>query len=306
MSTETHPPATQWSLADLEKNWSGHLMSLVANKQTALSYARLRYQADLAVSYAEITGQWEEMAGSERAQTWEAMLTGVVKAQQEMLPICVRCGDCCKRGSPTLMREDLDILRAEAIPWHRLLTLRKGEPARSPFTGDVFYLPEERIKLGEVKDTHTCGFYLDKLGECDTYANRPMQCRAQACWDPEAATRLAEEPYLTRRDLFGHIGVLLEIIEEHDRRCSFEALRAHFEELKQTKGEAIQKVVDFLAYEEHFRQFSAERLNIPHNICDLVFGRPLYERVRLFGFKVETDGDGTRTLLPDKGKGIRN
>ncbi len=38
--------------------------------------------------------------------------------------------------------------------------------------------------------------------------------------------------------------------------------------------------------------------DVPEANLDLVFGRKLSDRVRLFGFRVEQDKDGTKTLLP--------
>jgi len=89
------------------------------------------------------------------------------------------------------------------------------------------------------------------------------------------------------------------MIEEHDRRCSFEEMRTLFEELKESKGETASRVVDFIAFEEHYRSFVAEKLNIPNDTLDLVFGRALSSMVRLFGFRVDVDKDGTKILMPE-------
>ena len=58
-----------------------------------------------------------------------------LEATQELLPTYVGCGECCRKSAPTLGQEDLVLLREEALPWAELVTLREGEPARSPFEG---------------------------------------------------------------------------------------------------------------------------------------------------------------------------
>ena len=88
------------------------------------------------------------------------------------------------------------------------------------------------------------------------------------------------------------------MIDEHDRRCSFEEMRKLFDELQETKGKNIDTIIDLLAFDEHIRQFTAEKMNIPEKVLDLVFGRSLSERVGLFGFKIDISPDGTRTLTP--------
>jgi Fe-S-cluster containining protein len=223
----------------------------------------------------------------------------IEKTKGEPLPICRQCGECCRGASPTLMLEDLELLRDERIPWRNLMTLRVGEPAHSPLTNEAFFLAEERIKIREKTGKKECVFLIGETNLCSIYPNRPMQCRAQACWDPKLALDLAEEPCLTRRDIFRDVKVLIELLDEHDRRCSFDKLKNAFDELKQSKGKTIDQAVELLAFDDHFRNFIKETLNIPEDTVELVFGRSLADRVRLFGFRVETDADGTHTLMPE-------
>ena len=70
------------------------------------------------------------------------------------------------------------------------------------------------------------------------------------------------------------------------------------DELKETEGKNIDAIVELLAFDEHIRQFTVEKMNLPEDVLDLVFGRSLSERVGLFGFQVEVAADGTRSLTP--------
>ncbi len=290
----------EWNQKTLEKNWRAHLEALARENKVGLTMERLRFQAEQGASYSDTGDRWSELNAESRAAAWQNLIKTSKEATKEMMPVCVQCTQCCRKGSPTLMRDDLELLGDEKIPWSELVTLRVGEPARSPYTEEVFYLPEERIKLREKPGTKTCVFLDEEASTCTIHVDRPMQCRAQACWDPETGKELMKEQHLTRKDILGQVETLAELLAEHDRRCSFERLRNAFEELKNTEGKAIDEVIDVIAFEDHFRHFVAEKLNIPENTLDFIFGRPLADRVRLFGFRIEVEDDGTRTLLPDE------
>jgi Fe-S-cluster containining protein len=289
-------PAT-WTVDQLTSAWRGHLEQLAEQPGTGLPLKRILFQVEDTPIYREIAEGWEALDGAARTAAWSRLLASIEEGTRELLPTCVMCGECCRHSSPTLGQEDLELLREEKLPWAELVTLREGEPARSPFTGEPFYLPEERIKVREQPGTSACVF-LGANDECTIYADRPIQCRAQACWDPDAVRHIIEEPALTRREVFANVPPLLELIAEHDRRCSFERMRELFEELKESAGANIDAVIDLLAFDEHVRQFAVDQLPLPAEALGVLFGRPLAERVRLFGFTVEVAADGTRTLVP--------
>jgi hypothetical protein len=74
-----------------------------------------------------------------------------------------------------------------------------------------------------------------------------------------------------------------------------------FKQLDETSS--AEEVLRVLAYEDHYRQFFADKLNIPEDTLDLVFGRSFGELVRLFGFMVEEEADGSKCLVVDKTAG---
>jgi Fe-S-cluster containining protein len=211
---------------------------------------------------------------------------------------CLLCGDCCRQGSPTLHHADLEILAREVISPKQLVTLRKGEPVYSPYEEKPVYLRQERIKIREKPGTRECIFLDAETSRCRIYPDRPVQCRAQACWDPDPAREIAAQPCLTRRELFCEVDLVLELLEEHDSRCSFDKLEGAFDRLHKSGGEEIAGVIDALAFEDHFREFVAERLNLPKDELELFFGRSFSAMVGLFGFRVEKKPDGTRLILP--------
>jgi Fe-S-cluster containining protein len=285
----------------VRRNWFDHLHALRQAKNNQLPLHRIHAQAVQDSRCRGVLSRWSHMEAAERLAGWRELVKWGERHVDEIIPACVRCGDCCRSGSPTLHLDDLELLRNQRIPWNLLVTLRQGEPVYSPFENRAVVLLDERVKLREKASTRECVLYDDTRGECLVYEHRPVQCRAQACWDPERAREMSKLPYLTRRDLFQDLDLLLELIAEHDRRCSFTRLQEAFRQVAESQGERPEDLVDVLAYEEHFREFLAAQLGIPRDILPLIFGRSFADLLPLFGCRVENDDTGKKHIVPDRG-----
>ncbi len=293
-----HP--SLWDSEQFEANWSVFVQALMREEASLLiPAARIRWQIEHCDTFLEVRSNWESLEASNRLGAWKRLLVAAERECRNMLPLCVRCGQCCRMGSPTLHMEDLALLKEGKIAWDKLVTLRAGEPARSPFDGKPFLLTEERIKVAEKKGSSECVFLLTEPYQCSIYSDRPLQCRAQACWDPLPARDTAELPFLLRNHIFEGIDVLLEVIAEHENRCSFQMLAQAFEKLATGKGENIEEVLGLLSYEEHFRHFVSEKFTIAPQNLDLLLGRSFAGLVPLFGFKVLEERDGSKRLVPE-------
>jgi len=298
-----HPSG--WDLERFRANWSVLLESLLKEEASLLIPSRrIRCQIEQTPAFQEAVSGWEGMHGSHRLDAWKRLLLAADEACRTILPACVQCGECCRMGSPTLHREDLLLLQTGKIPWDQLVTLRKGEPARSPFDGRPFVLPEERIKVREKEGLRECVFLISETDRCSIYVDRPLQCRAQACWDPIPARDTAELPFLLREHIFNGVDLLLEIIAEHEARCGFAVISEAFEELSRGASEgSVQEVLRLLSYEEHFRQFVSDKFKIPAQNMELLFGRSFAQMSTLFGFRVAEEHDGTRCLVVEQAGG---
>lgn len=298
-NTTPASPGT-WSPEQLLQSLTDHLNQLITESPSSLPAKRLLQQLRQDTEFQDVFRRWQTMTGSQRLDAWKRLVECAGKHARDALPYCVRCGECCRQSSPTLHLEDLELLKQGGIPWNQLVTLRRGEPVRTPFEEQVFHLLDERIKVREKPGSQECVFLADEGDSCLIYENRPLQCRAQACWDEEPARQLSKQPYLTRRDIFQDVELLLELIAEHDRRCAFDQLNQAFVQLRADGGQSIDAVIELLSYEDHFRHFLADQLKIPPDNLELIFGRSHAQLVPLFGFRVEEEPDGTRRLVPDE------
>ncbi|OGR09762.1 MAG: hypothetical protein A2341_13195 [Deltaproteobacteria bacterium RIFOXYB12_FULL_58_9] len=288
----------------LEREWQTLMDELAA--ATSLSPLRVRAQAEIESIVGETFKAWPGLNGDGRVAAWAKLMTTATQSSQSMLPSCVSCGECCRVSSPTLHPDDLDLVREQKLPWNRLYTLRRGEAARSVSGAAPFVLDREQVKIRENSESHHCEFLTEEQC-CSVHIDRPLQCRAQACWDPAQARELIGQPRLTREDIFGEVPALLEIIRAHEARCPFPKLHVACEKVATAQGDeqmaaAVNEVVEVVAFEEVFRTEAAQRLDIPDDVLDLIFGRSFVELVRLFGFRVDKGADGSRTLVPRDAK----
>jgi Fe-S-cluster containining protein len=297
-----HP--SHWDADTFLINWSTFLEGLLREEASSLVPSRrIRHQIEQTEVFREVASTWADMAAPLRLGAWKRLLLAAEDACRTILPACVQCGECCRAGSPALHLEDLLLLQSGKIPWDHLVTLRKGEPVRSPFDGRLFTLTEERIKIAEKEGKTECVFLIEeKAGGpagCSIYCDRPVQCRAQACWDPIPAREAAQMPFLLREHIFQGVDLLLDIISQHESRCGFSSLSASFEELVRSNGANIDAVLGVLSFEEHFRQFIVDKFNIPPRNLELLLGRSFKKMTALFGFRVSEEPDGTRRLCKD-------
>ncbi|MGC8720151.1 MAG: YkgJ family cysteine cluster protein [Thermodesulforhabdaceae bacterium] len=294
-----------WSADDLRRHWllwidtidlSVPVKTGKSGEDVILPRKRVIVQAEMDPVVKSIFARWDRISAEERFDAWERLKNATREAMKDILETCVQCGECCRRGSPVLRLEDLDLLRTERIPWKFLYTIRSGEPVTAPDKESIFFLIDERIKLREKEGSRECLFLDPDTSLCTIYDDRPLECRAQACWDPSGYMELENQPYLTRRDLFSHIEVLWDVIQAHNLRCGFEKLFGLVRELRSERSrdkasEIASRIIELVSYESHFRSFMAEQLNIPSDVLDLVFGRSLEQLLKQLGYRIRIEGD---------------
>ena len=215
-------------------------------------------------------------------------------------PYCVRCGECCRGGSPSLHVEDISLWSQGLLSRRELYTLRPREPVHLNIEGRLGSLPEELVKIRQRPGTGHCIFYQEEEKACRIYEHRPLQCRVQACWDPGPFEELWHVGKLSRRHLLQGDEEMLELIEAHDQRCSPEKLGAACREWEDSGSEsAIQQILDQLRYDTALRSLVQERLGLGEEELEFSFGRPLTHIIRAYGFRVEREDDGTYRLVRD-------
>jgi len=243
---------------------------------------------------------WERLEPPARLQSWQELLDRLIRISYASRPYCLRCGECCRGGSPSLHEEDKDLWSQGLLSPRELYTLRPGEPVHMNVEGRLGSLPEELVKIRQRPEIGHCIFYQEEEKACRIYEHRPLQCRVQACWDPGPFEELWRAGKLSRRHLVQDDQEMLELLGAHDERCSPEKLGAAVGAWHESGSEAaIQQILDQLRYDTALRSLVQERLGLGEDELEFYFGRPLIRIVRAYGFRVERDGNGTYRLVRD-------
>ncbi len=229
-------------------------------------------------------------------EIWKQVRERLLTAGYATRPYCIRCGACCGKGSPALLVRDRDLFMDDVLRPEHVLTIRKGEMVHSSRTGDVAPAEREMIKIREVPETGACVFYNAEEKACVIYDERPLQCQAQECWNPDSFGEIDGEAPLERRALLAAAEDLWQVIERHDERCSFEEFGRAMARLSATKGSTVQDVLDILAFDTHVREFLTERFDLDPDTADFFLGRPLSDSLGHYGLKVERGDDGSYCL----------
>jgi Fe-S-cluster containining protein len=211
---------------------------------------------------------------------------------------CIRCGTCCKKGGPSFHHKDKILIEKGIILSKFLYTIRKGEKSYDNVKGHFISANSDIIKIKGQKGALTCIFFDEKENECTIYESRPLECRALKCWDTREIERIYAKSRLTRKDLISVVAGLWDLIDDHQTRCSYEKVNKFVQALGGgKKDEALQGLLDILHYDERIRKLVVQKGGLDPDTVSFLFGRPIIETIKIYGFKVEKEGD-TYCLMP--------
>jgi Fe-S-cluster containining protein len=204
---------------------------------------------------------------------------------------CIRCGECCIASSPTLQLADVSLVKEGGVEKKDLYTIRKGELVRDNVHREMAFAQTEMIKIREREPAGGCVYYDQQGKACRIYEYRPSQCAALTCWDLSGYMEVYNRPKAGRTDLIAD-GVVRELVAEHERRCSYALVENHVRQIEEMGEPPVQELLELLKFDYHLRPFAADRLGLPLDEMDLVFGRPLIDTIRMFGLQVVREPDG--------------
>lgn len=230
---------------------------------------------------------------------WKQVRERLVAAAYALRPHCVRCGTCCEKGSPTLLKQDKELFINGVLTPSDVFTIRSGEQVYNPETGQTGPGDNEFIKIKEARVGQSCVFLDNVDKSCKIYGSRPVQCRRQECWNPKITLSRNDE-LLSRKDLLGATGDLWLIIQKHEDRCSQHDFLRELARLSATKGQTVDDLLNILAFDHHVRDFVKNDLAIEETFLDFFFGRPLSQALNYYGLKLEDGHDGTCLLTIDQ------
>ncbi|MDC0336359.1 YkgJ family cysteine cluster protein [Pseudodesulfovibrio sp.] len=209
-------------------------------------------------------------------------------------PRCRRCGDCCRNGGPALHKEDMPLIEDGTIQLTDIVTLRPGERAYDQPAQNVLPLKEEILKIKGRDGKWTCTFYSPEGRACGMYNTRPIECEVLFCRDIEPLAAMYEQDRLTRGDLLPEGHPLLELIAEHDEKCSPITMEENAKKAREGDAEAGQALHEMVIFDLEMRRLVPEKAGMDSEITDFLFGRPLRVLLRTMNINVYEVGDTIR------------
>jgi Fe-S-cluster containining protein len=212
---------------------------------------------------------------------------------------CIRCGTCCRSGSPTLHEEDASLVIDGVIPIASLYTIRRGEVVRdNVHGGGLALVGTERLKVRERDEPPhptACTFYHHPERACTIHERRPAQCAALECWNPQAFMEVYEHPRAERSHVIDDSN-LLGFIEEHESVCGYPVVDRAVKEIGREGKAAVEQLVQILQEDHRFRLKAVQSLGVPEEALEFVLGRPLTRTLHMFGLRLEERPDGSLFL----------
>jgi Fe-S-cluster containining protein len=277
------------------------LHQVLSSLHVAEHYDRLIKQVKQERWYQNLENTWDILNPQARTREWRLLMSHLVDHAYLSRPYCVRCGECCLQGGPSLHLEDADLVAQGVFSFKHLYTLRKGERTKLNVEGKLGILQEEVIKIKGKPESGQCIFYREETRECAIHEHRPLQCKLQACWYPEPLKRIWRNKKLSRRRLLKKNEAILKLLQAHDERCCPAEVDTACNRIQQYGDEtALDRLLELLRYDTTFRVVVTEKGGLPAEVLDFCFGRALQEIVRSYGMRVERDaGDNTYRLVSD-------
>jgi len=287
------------SLEEVEALWQEALQEFMDRIGVPERYGEAEASVRLDPAWTGLSADWITLPSAIRQTRYGELLSMLERCGYATRQECLRCGDCCRGASPSLFLDDLRLLNEGVVKRSQIYTLRRGEAVSLPAPLGTMVLRDETIKLRANPETGYCLFFDDNENSCSIYFDRPLQCRAQACWDTEVIEHAVKhEERLNRAHVLSPDEPVTEALLAHESHCALEPIADAFAAVGQGEEQALERVIDALAYDAQLRPLISEKLPLPAEELDFVFGRPLSQVVEMYGVRVSSQPDGSFELVP--------
>ncbi len=275
--------------------WEEYLTDIFPEPKKSTRFRVLRRRLEEAAGFKEIYKEWNSLAPEARAQAWRRLIETARRELAASRGVCVRCGECCEKSSPTLLVSDLPLFTQEVLTWNEVYALPAGDVVTSR-EGRPTTLKEERLKVREVPGSRQCWFYQAARHQCRIYEHRPEQCRRQQCWEEPPEPDSSE--FLNREHLFGRVPEVWELIAAHRERCDRGKVREALVRLAGGEAEAGDLLFEALHFDHHLRQMLLKDWGLSTAATEILLGRSLVDFLQALGVKATLTPEGVFTIRP--------
>lgn len=275
--------------------WEEYLAAILQVSAQSGRFKILRRQIDDTAGFKEVFDNWNDLPLPARGAAWRRLMTAAGEKFKSVGDNCIRCGECCQLGSPTLLIHDLPRFQQEILTWNDVYTLRPGEQVTTR-DGEVQPLADERLKVREIPGSRQCWFYRAADDACRIYEDRPEQCRRQNCWsEPPRPPAVAQ--LLTRKHLFGELPEVWTLISEHQARCDYGLVARALDELRAGRETASEALFEALHFDHYLRQLLIQDWELTPAATELLLGRPVSQFLETRGVDAILTPEGVFRLV---------
>lgn len=275
--------------------WDEYLTEVLQISKKSARFRAIRGRIEDAAGYKEIFRDWNSLAPEARAEAWRRLMGAARREIEATREVCVRCGECCEKSSPTLLLPDLPLFLQEILTWNEVYAMPVGDVATSR-EGQPTTLKEERLKVREVPGSRQCWFYQAARQRCRIYENRPEQCRRQQCWKDPPEPESSE--FLNREHLFGQVPEVWGLIQAHRERCDRVKVREALARVAEGDAEAGDYLFEALHFDHHLRQMLLKDWELTTAATEMLLGRSLTDFLLALGYKATLTPEGVFTVRP--------
>lgn len=253
--------------------------------KSGASVARAEIWLGGQANFLGIAQRWDALTATQRQQQLPELEALFRSAAYSTRPHCLRCGTCCSNAGPTLYAGDEALFHDKLVAADLLVTYRVGEEVFSHWLNRPTVLDAEMVMIVS-SPAGGCALFHPKGDGCGIYDRRPVQCKAQKCWDTRDAGKLASWNGLTRVDLIEEDEPVLKIIADQELRCSPNRLRELLELGKQGSSEALEEGADMIRTDRELRRQVVGAKMAPASALPFLLGRPLEMMTGAMGYTV--------------------
>jgi Fe-S-cluster containining protein len=213
---------------------------------------------------------------------------------------CKRCGNCCKKGGPSLHPEDKSLLTDGFIKHYHLITIRKGELVLGLLDDDPEPTAQEMVKIGGKGKDWACIFFDGQNNSCSIYEHRPLECRLLQCSETSALEEIAGHNTISRIDLIPSNHPIMGFILNHEKQCPIpDQERFHAAASRSPESEeALAELTKLVRKDLDIRSDAADQFDMPLPLELFLFGRPIHTLLAAYGLAAtEISGNITITRM---------
>lgn len=212
---------------------------------------------------------------------------------------CSRCGICCQKGGPALHGQDLALVRGGHLPMENMITIRRGELAHNPLSGNIEPVAAELVKIRGTGQEWCCCYY-DQAKGCTIYGNRPLACGVLKCWQPEETLALVGQDLLSRLDILEEGDPLRPSVLEHERLCLCPDMREVERNLSERADSTLRSLQLLVNSDLRFRDRVVQEFDLDLARELFLFGRPIFQLLQPFGVLVAESPQGLKLTMRRK------